>query len=308
MSGFSASEAALEGFRITRENPRAFGAWIGATLFVNIVSVVIDAFMPANVKRGLESISASELLTGRQLLDALLVTAPVILLGLAVLNVMAAAVYRVIFRHDDTRFGYLRLGADELRLMGLTLIYIFLFIGLVVAVGMVSGIAVALASLAGPAAQGVIGWLSLPVSFGVILYVLVRLSLAPVATFAERRIAVFESWTLTRGKFWPLLAAYALAVCCIVVVGILALVAFTAVVGAIVLLTGGQLSDVGAILNPKDPSLRSYLSLGLIASMVVSSVFSALWNAVIAAPGAVAYQQLHGWPPAQPLTAQPEAG
>jgi len=114
MSGFSASEAALEGFRVTRENPRAFGAWVGATLFVNVVSVVIDAFMPANVKHGLESISASEQMTLAQLLDALLVSAPVILLGLAVLNIMAAAVYRVIFRHDDTRFGYLPTGPEFL--------------------------------------------------------------------------------------------------------------------------------------------------------------------------------------------------
>ena len=309
MPGFSASEAALEGFRITRENPRAFGAWIGATLLVNAISVVIDVFMPVSVKRGLESISAGDPLTGPQLLDALFVSAPVILLGLAVLCVMAAAVYRVIFRHDDTRFGYLRLGADELRLMGLTLIYIFLFICLVVAVGMVSGLFVALASLAGSAVQGVVGWLSLPISFGVILFVLVRLSLAPVATFAEQRITIFESWTLTRGKFWPLAGAYALAVCCIAVVGILALVVFIALVGAIVILAGGKLADVAAILNPKDPSLRSYLSFGLVASMMLSSVFSALWNAVIVSPGAVAYQHLHGWPPpVQPLTAQPEAG
>jgi hypothetical protein len=225
-----------------------------------------------------------------------------------VLNVMAAAVYRLIFRHDDTRFGYLRLGADELRLMGLTLIYILLFIALVVGVGMVSGIVVALAGLVGPPAQSFVGWLSIPISFGVIVYVLVRLSLAPVATFAERRLAVFESWGLTRGQFWRLFGAYVLAIACVVVVGFLALVVFTGAAGVVVLLTGGKLADLGLILNPKNVTLSSYLSIGLIASMIVSSVFSALWNAVMAAPGAVAYQQLHGDPPARPLTAQPEAG
>ena len=308
MAGFSPSDAALEGFRLTRENPKAFGIWAAASLLVNVLSGVIDAFMPASVKRGLENISASDVMTGPQLLDALILTAPVILLGLAVLNVMAAAVYRLIFRHDDTRFGYLRLGADELRLMGLTLIYIVLFIGLVVGVGMVSGIVVALAGLAGPGVQGFLGWLSIPVSFGVIVYVLVRLSLAPVATFAERRLAIFESWGLTRGQFWRLFGAYVLALACVVVVGFLALVVFTGAAGVVVLLTGGQISDVGSILNPKDVTLRSYLSIGLIASMLLSSVFSALWNAVMAAPGAVAYQQLHGDPPPRPLRVQPEAG
>jgi hypothetical protein len=308
MAGFSPSDAALEGFRLTRENPKAFGVWAAASLLVNVLSGVIDAFMPASVKHGLETISASDVMTGPQLLDALILTAPVILLGLAVLNVMAAAVYRLIFRHDDTRFGYLRLGADELRLMGLTLIYIVLFIALVVGVGMVSGIVVALAGLVSPAAQSFLGWLSIPVSFGVIVYVLVRLSLAPVATFAERRLAVFESWGLTRGQFWRLFGAYVLALACVVVVGFLALVVFTGAAGVVVLLTGGKLADLGSILNPQNVTLRSYLSLGLIASMILSSVFSALWNAVMAAPGAVAYQQLHGDPPPRPLSVQPEAG
>ena len=130
----------------------------------------------------------------------------------------------------------------------------------------------------------------------------------PVATFAERRLAVFESWGLTRGQFWRLFGAYVLALACVVVVGFLALVVFTGAAGVVVLLTGGQISDLGSILNPKDVTLRSYLSIGLIASMILSSVFSALWNAVMAAPGAVAYQQLHGDPPARPLSVQPEAG
>jgi hypothetical protein len=85
-------------------------------------------------------------------------------------------------------------------------------------------------------------------------------------------------------------------------------VVFTGVAGVVVLLTGGQLSDIRGIFNADETSLRSYLSIGVIAYTVVSSVFSALYNAVIAAPGAVAYRHLHGWPPAQPLTAQPEAG
>jgi hypothetical protein len=42
--------------------------------------------------------------------------------------------------------------------------------------------------------------------------------------------------------------------------------------------------------------------------MLVNGVFSALYNAVIAAPGAMAYTQLHGAPPTRPLTAQTEAG
>lgn len=308
MPGFSASEAALEGFRITRENPRAFGAWVGATLLVNILGPVISVMMPASVRQGLETMTASDTPTATQFLDALVLVAPILILGLTIQCIMAAAVYRLIFRHDDTRFGYLRLGADEFRLMGLTLIYMLLFTLLMVGVTMISAIVLALASAGGRGFSDFVGLVAWLASVGLVIFVLVRLSLAPVATFAERRLAIFESWSLTRGHFWKLLGAYALALCCIVVVGILVLVVFSAIAGAVVLMTGGQIADVGNILKPASTSLSAYFSVGLIAYTIVGSVFSALYNAVVASPGAVAYQSLHGEPPRHPLTLQPEAG
>lgn len=308
MSGFSASEAALEGFRITRENPRAFGAWVAVSLAVSVLGAVVTVLMPPEVRHGLETLRADETPDMANLLDALIAVAPILILGLAIQCIMAAAVYRLIFRHDDTRFGYLRLGADELRLMGLTLIYIALFMALLVAVTLGAAVVAALASFAGQAAGLFMGGVAELFSLGLVVFVLVRLSLAPVATFAERRLAVFESWRLTRGHFWPLFGAYVLALACIVVVGFLALVVFTGVAGVVVLLTGGQLADLSSIFKPDETSIGAYFNPGLIAYMIVGSVFSALYYAVIAAPGAVAYERLHDDPPGRPLTAQPEAG
>jgi len=74
------------------------------------------------------------------------------------------------------------------------------------------------------------------------------------------------------------------------------------------LLTGGQLSDLSSIFKPDETSIRTYFNPGLIAYMITGSVFSALYYAVIASPGAVAYAQLHDRPPGRPLTAQTEAG
>ena len=308
MSGFEPAEAALEGFRITRENPRAFGVWVAATFAVAATSPLFETVMPASVKKGLETIDASETPTPSQLLDALIVAAPVLILGLLLERMMAAGVYRLIFRHDDTRFGYLRIGADEVRLVLLRLIYFcFLVVGVFAAL-VVSGIVTGVASLVGSAAQALVGAASSLFCAGVLIYVCVRLSLAPVATFAERRLAIFESWRLTRGQFWPMLGAYALALCCIAVIGLLVLFLFWAVASAIVLLSGGQLADVAAMRKPPDGSLASYLSIGIIAYMLVSSVFGALYNAVICAPGAVAYSHMHDLPPEHPFSAQPEAG
>src|SRR5439155_25843681 len=124
MSGFSASEAALEGFRITRENPRAFATWVGASFAINILIIVIDAFMPASIRHGLDTLNANTTPTPSQFRDAMILASPVLVFALAVMSVMAAAVYRLIFRHDDAHFAYLRLGADELRLMGVTVIFL----------------------------------------------------------------------------------------------------------------------------------------------------------------------------------------
>ena len=297
MSGFKPADAALEGFRITRENPKAFAIWVGASFAVSVLSVLIDTHLPDSVRHGLESISANDAMTARQFADTLILVSPVLILGLIIQSIMAAAVYRLIFRHEDTRFGYLRLGADELRLMALSVIYIFLIIGLVIGAVAAVGVVVAAFALAGPTAAALAGTAGVFAVIGIVVYVLVRLSLAPVATFAERRLAVFESWGLTRGHFWPLLGAYVLALACIAVIGFLILMVFSFVAGAVVIASGGQLTDVKSVIQPQGNSLRSYLSVGIIAYTLVSSVFSALYNAVIASPGAVAYSGLHGPPP-----------
>src|ERR1700744_5185294 len=115
MSGFSASEAALEGFRVTREHPKAFGAWVIVSFAISVLGALVSVLMPPEVRHGLETLRADETPTIAQLMDALIAVAPILIMGLAVQCIMAAAFYRLIFRHEDPRFGYLRLGADEVR-------------------------------------------------------------------------------------------------------------------------------------------------------------------------------------------------
>ncbi|MEO8114224.1 MAG: hypothetical protein ABI655_07590, partial [Phenylobacterium sp.] len=253
-------------------------------------------------------INADETPNPTKLLDALLALAPLLVFGLAVQCMMAAAVYRLILRHDDTRFGYLRLGADEVRLMALSVIYVALFIVFLVLITLAAALLMALAAFAGRNVAVFVGGISELFLIGLLVFVAVRLSLAPVATFAERRLAIFESWRLTRGQFWRLLGAYGLALACIVVLGFLTLFLFTAIAGLVLIVSGGQLADLKTIFKPDESSLRAYFTPGLVAYMAVGSVFSALYYAVIAAPGAVAYLALHGEPPAEPLRVLPEPG
>ena len=277
-------------------------------LGVSILAVVIDIFMPSGIRHGLDRLNGAETLSPRQFLDAMTLAAPVLLLALAVISIMAAAVYRLIFRHADANFGYVRLGADELRLMAVSVICFLLLIGSVVAATVVIGLIFVVLSLAFPnilLLAPLVGTIGI---FAAAAITFVRLSLAPAATFAEQRLVIFESWTLTRGHFWGLFAAYFLAIASIVTIWVLAFVVCVGVAGAVLLVTGGQLSDVMNVLTASDGSIASYLRVGVIAYTIVNSVLSALYNAVIAAPGAVAYQQLHGWPPNAPAPAQPQAG
>ena len=291
---FTATEAGLEGFRITRENPRAFARWVFFSFAVSAVGAVVNVMMPPEVRSAVATLAANETPDAGTLLDALIAAVPLLVLGLTIQCMMAAAIYRIILRHDDARYGYLRLGWDELRLMGLTLIIVAIVVlglgGLSLAVTLIA----TMASVGGQGAMVFVGTLAELVVMGLVLFVAVRLSLAPVATFAERRLVILESWTLTRGYFWRLLGAYVLALACMIVIGLLALVLFLAVAGAIMIAAGGELSDLQVILRPDQTSLLSYAHPAMIAYTVLGSVITALYYAVIAAPGAVAYQQLHG--------------
>lgn len=293
---FSPSDAALEGFRVTRENGRAFGWWAAASFLVSVAGVFVTVLMPANVRNAMETLRAEDTPDIGTLVNALIAVAPLFVFGLAFQCMMAAAIYRVIFRHDDKRYGYLRLGGDELRLMGLTVIFVVLTILLAVALTLGAAIVVTIVSFASRGLAVSVGAIAELVSLCVLVWVLVRLSLAPPATFAERRIRIRESWELTRGSFWPLFGAYLLAIACIVVIGLLALVLFTAVAGIIVLIGGGQLSDLSSIFHPDETSFSAYLNPGMIAYMIVGSLFNTLYYAVIAAPGAVVYRGLHDHP------------
>ncbi|MEW5687819.1 MAG: hypothetical protein AB1942_23135 [Pseudomonadota bacterium] len=294
MASFSATDAALEGFRITRERPKALLAWTGFCFAVSIVSALITINMPAETRQALEVLQNDPSATpdGRVLMEALAILSPLLLFGLAVQCIMAAAVYRVILRPQDHAFHFLRVGKDEGRLIGLTLIYAVMAIMLVVAVQLVVGIIAALASLLG---QGVFSFVFAAAELfvlGLLVYIAVRMSLAPVISFDRKKLSIFDSWAITRGQFWRLTGAYLLAICCVFVVAILFMMLFMAVATIVMLMLGGSISELMKIFQPDETTLQTYLNPFMIAYMVVGGLFTAIYYAVVAAPGAVAYRNL----------------
>lgn len=292
MAGFSATDAALEGFRITKERPRKL---LAASVFVFLVSVLgvfIEVNMPPEAHAALAALSGQETLESGPLFEALTILSPLLLFGLLVQCMMAAAIYRVLLRGETGSIRLFRIGGDEIRLMALALIYVVLFIFLMAAAVLFAVLAATLSSPLGQGAMVFTGTIAWVFALGVIVWVGVRMSLAPVITFERRKLAILDSWPITRGQFWRLTGAYILALSCIVVVALLALMVFLPVAGIVVVASGGSLAEVAEIVQPTEPTLSAYFHPLRVAYMVLSSLFNALWYAVIAAPGAYAYRAL----------------
>jgi hypothetical protein len=293
MNEFSASDAALEGFRLTRERPGAIFAWAGV-YFVGIV--VMGLLMMASLGPQFIEIAKKGRFTpqdGEAVAGMLAESWPAFLLVLVVavllMSVLTAGIYRLVLRPQEKSLAYLRLGADEFRLTTLNL--------MLFAIGMVCLFTGLLASQGVEQAAPGMGVVAAAVIGALTVWVGVRLSLATPMTFATGRIAVGAAWELTRGRFWPLFGMIVLAVIFYVMVWLL-----TSVIGvAIGALAGGPEAMTGG-------DLTAVAGVAVLVTVVMQLLLSVLQVVMIYAPFAVAYQQIHGDAPAQRLSPAPGAG
>src|SRR5690606_7555076 len=109
--------------------------------------------------------------------------------------------------------------------------------------------------------------------------------------FAEQRLRLFESWRLTRGKFWRLFGAYLLAGILALLVVVLGLVIYAAVAAV---LTGGDISGVGQVFQPNMSSAGAYFTPAMIIYTAFAGILGAMQYVIMFAPGAVAYRALAG--------------
>lgn len=290
---FSATDAVFEGFRVVRRQPLTLVWW---SLFYMAVMALAMAVVGGSL---LQLVGAAETLEAAgtpspedfmPLLQIYMSIFVVVLpLSLAAAAVVYTAVSRAVLRPSEGRFGYMRFGMDELRVLAVTVVLGLLFMALAgtmfTLVGVIGGMATALeapwlwlvAVLAGLAALAALIWLA------------VRLSLAVPITVGERRIALFDSFRLTKGRFWPLLGMAVLAGVLSLVVGLLGSLVMT----PFQLLTGG-LTDL-ASLEGADPV--TLLQAGwpvILVWIVTNAIVSALQVAVVYAPFSAAYRDIAG--------------
>lgn len=281
MSEFSVTNAATEGFRVTRENPVAVAIWSVLQIilqFAMTVAMVKSGFLSQIEAIGRSTTPDFTALTQAfgPLQEQMLWFLP---LCLAIQIVFRAAVLRAVLRPAEVSPGYLRLGGDELRLLALQII-----IGLAVFVvcallGVATGLFARLGGFGGLLAAVVIMGGACAVIFG-----MVRFSLAAAQTLATRQLNLLGSWKLTQGRFWPLLGSYLLAF-----VFYLAVLILGSIVGAVIgLIGGGDTGDAG--------SLATYFTATNVISIIVQGVIAALGAVLLLAAPAAAYKTLTARP------------
>jgi hypothetical protein len=288
----AATDAAFEGFRLTWEKPKTLLIWTGFFLVVNLLMPLALFGLGLNSQMAaLEEVSRNPSQDPDVAIESMAALAPVyaILLpaGLVVQAMIAAAVFRLVLDPEDSRVHPVQFGAEEARLIVLALAYTLLFLVAVVAAVLFGGIIAGLAAAAG--AGPFVGILTSFALMAGLVYVAVRMSLGPVITFSEGRIAVFDSWAMTRGLVWPILGAYVLAVIAVVIFYLLALVLAAALA---TLLSGGDLGALGRVMNPDMTSLQTFFSPGQVLMILFGALTSAVYNAVMSAPAAVMYREI----------------
>ena len=292
---FSASDAAFEGFRLVRRHPLAVDFWslaylvFFALLFGAFGAGLAEVMAAAKAIEDSNDFTVSSFQSLAQAYGTFVwLMIPLSLVAGGILN---AAVARAVLRPADSAFGYLRLGADELRVIAVSLILSLVM----TAVAMVGfGVAGGLAGLAVAIGQNA---LYLPVvliglaTVAVLVWLALRLSLAVPITLAEKRITPFASFALTKGKSLPLLGMGIIAFVMSLLVGLL-----VDIIGTPATLAVGDLDGLGALQGETTLSIIQQAWPVLVTWGVINAVMSALQLAVLYAPFSAAYRDIKGLP------------
>lgn len=207
------------------------------------------------------------------------------LLSLVISTVLSAAAFRAVLRPQAGGFAFLRLGIDEARMIGLTLLlYVITIVaGIVGAAGFAFLVAlIGFVTGSQAAAQTLASLLALA-ALGALIFVFVRLSLVYPLVLLRRRITIDDSWEATRGHFWSLLGTYIL----------LALISLAMVMLVMLPVAGVHVQQMASggmrswsTMQPFDmrglATLAPGALLGLAASVLVNTLLLALWSGALA--------------------------
>ncbi|MBI5942248.1 MAG: hypothetical protein HY859_17710 [Caulobacterales bacterium] len=279
-------DTAFEGFRIIRDRPGLILAWTGFYL-LSLLAMIVILLVPnigtlatveaTGVQRGYGEILA------RYGPSALLVVP----LAMAMLIMLVTAVYRTVLNPEDKGFAHLKVSADELRMFLVSLLVIFIF---ALASGLY-GTAVVLAANASGEMQGLVTKAGSVGGAVLLCWLMVRLALAGVMTFAEHHFRLGAAWRLTKGQFWRLLLTLGLTILYVVLIVIVALT-----LGLVLAKVTGGLSLMGQLASHDLTHLTLGLGLAIVGELLLQLGLQALLIVLVFvifyAPPAAAYRRL----------------
>lgn len=301
MAEFSASDAAITGFRVVWLRPMVVPVWAVVQFAVALGSTafIVASAGPAFAK--LQALSFQPAADPNQVLSLFAEVAPTYLVliagSLIFYAVLYAAMNRAVLRPEDDGFGYLRLSADELRQLGLFALLAACAMGLyfvVVFAAVPLSLLVGLVAPDAASASALVLAIVAVLAICAFVYFGVRLSLASPLTFATGRISLLGAWALTRGRFWPLLGTYLISLALWMVV--LALTLAIAICAVAIL--GGGFGAIGAMMQADMASLAAVFTPSRLVYQLVLAIGSALGWPIIATPPAAVYRAIAGGAPA----------
>ncbi|WP_291842894.1 hypothetical protein [Maricaulis sp.] len=193
----------------------------------------------------------------------------------------------------------IRFGGDELRLIGVNLLYVVVaavaYFGAALVIGIFGFGAVMMAQGGGDSAAigfggGLLAFLAFLAVLVALLVFAIRLASAPALTVLDGRLRFFESWDASKGVFWPLLVSYVVAYAIMMVIGgTLGFVVQLALLAALfpMLMDLVDVAEQGSQVDPDAvlASLQSSLSqpgtlIALIVGFVLLYAFQVMLEAV----------------------------
>jgi hypothetical protein len=276
MAKFSPTDAVFSGLREARQRPAAVLVWSAALMVAMAVTSVAVFDIGGDSLVSLFLALQAEHPDPKQIAKLFEDVSPAFMFGGLLMmvfgSVLATAVLRVQLKPGVHPWAGLKLGGDELRMLGATVLVSVATSVIESLVGIGSG------SLA---AAGVPQFATLIPGLFLILAVQVRLSLTGVVSQTENRISLIRSIRLTKGLFWPMLGAYVLLLAIGLVMFFLIAIAFAALLGAASMAGGGGVNQLFLLMAGKldqiDPLMMVISILSNMAQVWLGVVVLIAW-------------------------------